>query len=121
MGSKHLRLAIALMEEAYADHMLSKEAKQKIDDGFKGVNLDGDMLGTKVTIMKWRTFKGDKDGALEFALAPEVREVEAELVKLLSLNGGKEKNGPEARGPAIRKVDEAIEDTWKKVHKQDQA
>ena len=39
------------------------------------MNLDGDTLGTKVTIMKWRALKGDKDGALECALAPEVRDV----------------------------------------------
>ena len=51
---------------------------------------------------------------------PEVRAVEAVLVKLLTANGGKEKHGLEPRGPAIRKVDEAIEDTWKRVRKQDQ-
>ena len=68
-----------------------------------------------MTVMGWRMLKGDKEGVLEFALAPEVRGVEAELVKLLVMNGGKEKHGTEVRGPAIRKVDEAIEDTWKQV------
>ena len=120
MGSKHLRLAVVLMEEAYGDPMLSDDARKKIEDGFGGVNLDGGQLNTKVTVMKWRTFKGEKDGALEFSLAHDVRAVEAELVKLLTKNGGKEKHGPEPRGPGIRKVDELIEDAWKKVIQQDQ-
>ena len=34
MGSKHLRLAVALLEEAHGDYMASAEAKQKIEEGF---------------------------------------------------------------------------------------
>ena len=119
MGSKHLRLAVVLMEAAYGDPMLSDDGRKKIEDGFGGVNLDGDQLNTKVTVMKWRTFKGEKDGALEFSLAHDVRAVEAELVKLLTQNGGKEKHGPEPRGPGMRKVDEMIENTRKTVIQQD--
>ena len=121
MGSKHLRLAVALIEEAYTDHQLSADARTKLDAVFMGVDLDGDALGAKVRVMKWRTLQGNKEGALEFALAPEAREAEMELVKLLTQNGGKEKHGTEPRGPAIRKVDEKLEDTWAKVHKRDQA
>ena len=76
--------------------------------------MDGGTLGANVRVTKWRTSQGDKHGALEFAMAPEVREAEAELVKLLALSGGKEKYGTDARGPAIRKVDEEIADTWKR-------
>ena len=79
-----------------------------------GVGLDTEELSTKVAIMKWRAFKGDKEGSLEFALAPAVRGVEGGLAKVLVTNGGTEKHGTEARGPAIRQVDEAIEYTWKK-------
>ena len=114
MGSKHLRLAIALLEEAYGDQMLGAEARKKVEAGFEGVNLDGDQLSTKIQVMKWRTFKGDRDGVFEFALAHDVKEVETELAKLLTKHGGKEKHGPEPRGPGIRKVDDLIEDTWKK-------
>ena len=121
LGSKHLRLAIVLMETAYSDPMLSDDGRKKIADGFGGVNLDGDQLNSKATIMQWRTFKGDKDGALEFSLAHDVRGVEVELVKLLTTNGGKEKHGTEPRGPGIRKIDEMIDDTWKKVIQQDRA
>ena len=120
MGSKHLRLAVVLMEEAYGGPMLNAEAKKTIEDGFGGVNLDGDQLGAKVMVMKWKTFKGGKEGVLEISLAHEVRAVEAVLVKLLTANGGKEKNGIEPRGPVIRRIDEMITDTWKKAYRQDQ-
>ena len=115
MGSKHLRLAVALLEEAHGDYMASAEAKNQIEEGLKGVDLETEELSTKVTIMKWRTCKGDEEWVLEFALAPEVRGVDTELVTVLVMNGGKEKHGAEARGPAIREVDEAIEHTWKHV------
>ena len=51
MGSKHLRLAIALIEEAYNDHQLGADARTKLDAVFLGVNLNGDTLGTKVRVM----------------------------------------------------------------------
>ena len=79
------------------------------------MNLKSEVLGTKVTPTKWRMSKGGKAGVLEFALAPEVQGVEAELVRLLVQSGGKEKHGAEAKGPASRKVDEAIEDAWELV------
>ena len=39
MGSKHLRLAVARLEEADRDSMASAEAKTKVEDGFNGGGL----------------------------------------------------------------------------------
>ena len=114
MGSKHLRLAVTLLEEAYGDPLISAEGKAQLERAFKDVSLDEtEQMNARVSVMKWKTFAGGKEGILEFSLAPDVRECEGELVKLLVANGGKVKAGTEVRGPAIRRVDEAIDETWR--------
>ena len=119
MGSKHLRLAVALVVEAYQDQQMGADAKKTLDAVFANMDLETDALGTRVRIMKWRTFYGNSDGALEFAFAPEARDAEMVLVKLLTQNGGKESHGTAPRGPAIRKVDEKIADTWRRTQRAD--
>ena len=117
MGSKHTRLAAALLEEAYGDEGLGTDGRAKLERGFKDIDLKTEELNTRVQIMKWRTLQGNKEGILEFRLSDEVREVEGELMKLMIANGGKEKTGTEPRGPGIRRVDDLIEGTWKRVSK----
>ena len=119
MGSKHLRLAVALVTAVYSDPQLGADAKKTLDAVFMNMDLETDALGTKVRIMKWRTLYGNNDGALECAFAPEAREAETVLVKLLTQNGGKESHGTAPRGPAIRKMDETIADTWRKTMRAD--
>ena len=72
-------------------------------------------MGQLVQLMKWRTFSGKQDGALEFSFAPNARDVDTILTKLLIQNGGRETQGTAPRGPAIRKIDERISDTWRKI------
>ena len=115
MGSKHLRLAVALLNGIYDDHQLSEEAKRVLDTHFTDMDLQTDDLGQIIQMMKWRTFQGNKDGALEFSLAPHAREAEAIIVQLLKQNNGKETQGTAPRGPAIRDIDERIRDTWRKM------
>ena len=70
MGSKHLRLAVALINGIYDDHQLGAEATQVLDSHFTNMDIQSDDLGKIIHMMKWRTFQGDKDGALELSLAP---------------------------------------------------
>ena len=115
MGSKHLRLAIALITVAYADEQLGAEARQKLDSHFTDLDLRSDAMGQLAQLMKWRTFNGEQDGALELPFAPNARDVDTILTKLLLQNGGRDTQGTAPRGPAIRKIDERISDTWRKT------
>ena len=57
-------------------------------------------------VVKWRTFKRDRDGILKFKLVPELGVVEGEIVRVLREHGGNVKTTPEPEGPMIRRVDE---------------
>ena len=115
MGSKHLRLTVALLNGIYDDDQLSEEAKRVLNTHFTDMDLQTDDLGQLIHMMKWRTSQGNKDGALEFSLAPHAREAEAILVQLLKQNNGRDTQGTAPRGPAIRNIDERISDTWRKI------
>ena len=45
--------------------------------------------------------------------------VDTIMVAMLTQNGGKETQGTAPRGPAIRKIDERITDTWRKTTRAD--
>ena len=113
LGSKHCRLAIALITEVYSDQQLGSDEKKTFDELFTGMDLQTDALGKMIRMMKWRTFAGNKDGALELSFAPGARIAETIMVRLMTQNGGRESQGTAPRGPAIRKIDERITDTWR--------
>ena len=113
--SKHVRLAVTLFGEVFGDDKVSGEVKAKLKEVFGEVDASKDEGVTPwVQVMKFRTFKGDKEGILEFKLVPELGAVEGEIVRVLQEYGGKVKSTPEPRGPLVRKVDELLEGTWRK-------
>ena len=119
MGSKHLRLAIALLEQVYNDPQLGMDDKTALDEIFTGMDLRTGAMGDIFLMMKWRAFNGGKDGPLEFYFAPRARDSETIMVKLLTNNGGKLSQGTAPRGPVIRKIDEKIANTWRHTMRED--
>ena len=115
MGSKHLRLAIALITEVHNDQQLGMDEKKTLDTIFTDMDLHTDAMGKIVLMMKWRAFTGNNDGALELSFAPRARDVDTIMVNMLTQNGGRVSQGTAPRGPAIRKIDERIADTWRKT------
>ena len=113
MGSKHLRLAVALIELIYQDPQLSDEYMTTLDDIFMGMNLNSGALGELAHLMKWRVFSGGKDVPLEVACAHHARKLEVIMVKLLTRSNGKLTQGTAPKGPLIRKREDAIANTWR--------
>ena len=98
LGSKHCRLAIALITEVYSDQQLGSDEKNTLDELFTGMDLQTDALGKMIRMMKWRTFAGNKDGALGFYFAPGARDADTIMVRLMTQYGGRESQGT-APGP----------------------
>ena len=64
MGSKHLRLAVALLEQIYNDPQLGADDKTALDEVFTGLDLRTGAMGDIAMMMKWRAFNSGTDGAL---------------------------------------------------------
>ena len=119
MGSNHLRLVIALDTEVYRDHQLVMGAKKTLDALFTDMDLHTDVLGKTVRMMKWHTFPGSNDGALELTFALGARDVDTIMARLLTQNGGRESHGAAPRGPAIRKIYDISTDVWRTTMRAD--
>ena len=114
-ASKHVRLAVALLGKIHEDPKTSGEVKTKLEEVFGNVDGSRDEgVAQWLQVVKWRTFKGDREGILEFKLVPELGTVEGEIVRVLTEHGGKVKTTPEPKGPMVRRVDELLEGTWRK-------
>ena len=88
-ASKHVRLAVALLGKIHEDPKTSGEVKAKLEEVFGNVDGSRDEgVAQWLQVVKWRTFKGDREGILEFKLVPELGTVEGEIVRVLVEHGG---------------------------------
>ena len=115
-GSKHLRLAVVVLEMLYGWKEVAPAVRTTLEKRWEGKDqTTPEFLGTDVRHMKWQPLKNGKEGILTFGLVPELMEVEKELVRMLEvLSKGEVVVGVAPKGPQIREMEGLIEGTWRK-------
>ena len=112
IGSKHVRVGLALLTTAMADGHVSQDEKDKISGKYGG-NVSLDVLETDVAVAKWRAAKDGRNGYVEFKMATGLEDIEAILLNALSNNGGTRMQGIAPKGARARALDEVLTGTWR--------
>ena len=113
LGSKHVRLAKAILNTLYADPGTPEAIETRLAERWGGQG-DGttDKVMKDVQIMKWRPGRDLKTGVLEFKLVTELADVEQALIARLEQNGGQQLVGVAPRGQRARELDALLDGTW---------
>ena len=118
MGSKHVRLAISLIDTLFDDVGVKAEVRSFLVERYKDKDKSNpDTLGADVRLVKWRTSMDGKNGILELRRSDEMRTVEQELVRRIVENGGMELMGVPPKAGRARELDDMLKDTWAHTRK----
>ena len=115
-GSKHLKLAVVMLERLHQGLAEGDEIKTLLETRWHGKDTTSPaFLGTDVRVVKWKTLKNKREGVVEFMLVPELAEVERTLLRVLTAESGAEElTGMESKGPQVREVESLLEGTWRR-------
>ena len=113
IGSKHLLMTMEVVKVMWEDTALKDTIKEKLKTLFQGDSVTEDDLARHVSIMKWRVERSGKNGILEFKFQDSLRDVEAELVRLLEHHSGTLLVGMAPKSQRARELDEVLEGTWR--------
>ena len=118
LGSKHVRLAMGLIDTLFDDVGVKKEVRDFLVTRYQDKDkTNPETLAVDVRLVKWRTSMDGKNGILEIRFGDEMKTVEQEVIRRIVENGGVELTGVPPKAARVRELDDMLKDTWAHTRK----